>query len=804
MKWISRVLTVSVLLAVTVLASIYVYEYVTGAKRSGILSLQGLQAEVTVQYDEWGVPHIHATHDQDAFFALGYIQAQDRLNQMEGLRRIAQGRLAEIIGERGLGTDRFFRRLGIHRYAKRYVAELALEAPHRQLAEAYLAGVNLFVQHGPQSMLTSLAFGEIAPFKLEDMVSIAAYMAFTFDRGLKVDSWVFELSNRLDQAYLNELQIIDPATQMGMHRGGDVSSEWWAMLDQLDQFMDDFGRFDGSNAWVLSGERSVSGKPILANDTHIRYSNPSVWYEAYIKSPHFDIYGHFLSGVSVPILGHGPEHGWGITIFHNNDVDLVFEDIARDPNGRLQAKSSNVSLRSYEEKIAVRGGDPQSMTVYESNIGPVFDDLITSGQPVTMQWNYYKQDRDNLLGFYELMQATDLARADAAVQKIEAPSLNILYANQSGDIAWWVRGKIRHFSDPFDAIHPQYDGADSPTVQQSRENPFLVNPVSGVIASTNEQPDASIQGYYSYPQRKQRLAELLSERQRWTTEQLQAVQTDIKISYHRDIIDRWQALQADIPSLRANDIQRKALDALAEWDGEHQLAAIGPTIFYEFCYQILRLGMQDEMGPDMFERFLASEIPLKALLYLHQHPDSRWWDLKSTDTRETQADIYRMAWQQSWQELNRLYGDDVSSWHWGKHHQLTLQHPLSRSIPWLGWLLDIGPLPVVGGMETLNQISFSFGSGPRVPKSGPATRRLIDFAQPELSYGVIPSGQSERFLDPHYDDQVDSYLASEYRFQRFKLDPDQPGFQQLVLTPKVTDDLMLSRGNDVEKRQSKQ
>jgi penicillin amidase len=796
MRLLRRLIVLATLVAIVVPLTCVVYEWVNGAKRAGQIELKGLQATVQVDFDQWGIPHIEAATDQDAFFALGYLQAQDRLNQMEGLRRIAQGRLAEIFGPELLSVDRFFRTLGLQRYAERYVANLADKAPHRRMAEAYLAGVNEYLETRRLSLVTYAAFGQPEPFTLVDMASIAAYMAFTFDRGLRVDSWYYELSRELDQAYLDDLPVTSQPTQIGSHDGDTVQAAWFRALAEVNQYMDHFGRFNGSNAWVLAGSRTTSGKPILANDTHIKFSNPSVWYEAYLESRDLAIYGHFIPGLSFPILGHGPEHGWGITIFHNNDVDLMFENLKRTPSGDVLAGAPELGLREHRESIAVRGADDIEMTVYETMNGPVFTELLSSGRPVTVRWNYYHQTQDNLQGFYELLSASHLATAKSAVAKIAAPSLNILYANRQGDIAWWARGKIRQFANPVAAFLPQDATKSQPKVVPTDGNPFLINPPSGVIASTNEQPGPAIQGYYSYPQRKRRLESLLAQREHWSVADLKAVQTDIKVNFHEQLVNRLALFLRASPEHLNDELSQKALQKLVEWEGEHRLSLAAPTLFYEFAYQVLRAGIEDEMGEERFHQFLSSEVPLKMLLHLNRQPLSPWWDVKSTKPEESQQLIYQQAWSAALNALQQRYGTDPATWLWAEHHQVTYKHPLGR-LPVIGDWFNLGPYPVVGGMETLNQIAFSFGPGPRSPSFGPATRRLIDFSDPMTSQGIIPTGQSERLLDPHYDDQVKLYLNSQYRAQRFQVQPETTPYQQLVLQPASPQPMVVTRKTSV-------
>ncbi|SMF49681.1 penicillin acylase family protein [Pseudobacteriovorax antillogorgiicola] len=768
-------------------AGAFWYEYEALPMRSGEIKSVGIKGDTQVIFNQWGVPHINAESRHDAYFALGYLHAQDRLLQMEGIRRIAQGRIAEIAGPERLETDIFFRSLGIHRMAKDLVASADLKHPAFQDMSSYLAGVNNYVETGKLPLEVLLGPGRPQPFTLEDIISAAAYISYTFDRGLKTDLWLYQAGSKISPAHMDDLDFGADSNNLS-HRQPEVSRLFRERIAQVEESIDTYGRFQGSNAWVVSGEKSQSGKPMLANDTHIRFSNPSIWYEAYLKAPDLEIYGHFLPLISLPLLGNNSSHGWGLTIFHNNDIDLILETPDPHRPGHILRGEQSIPLASRPETIKVRGEEPHQFTVLSSDKGPIMDHLL-DGQLLSVRWTFQQVTPETFHGLYELLSASDIASAEAAVQKIAAPSLNVLYANRSGDIGWWTTGLIPQLNRVED--HFQVAAADKfqTSFRSLNSNPHQVNPAKGFLSSANEQPADGVPGYYSYPERAQRLEFLLGNARSFTVDDFKRFQNDTKISFHQPlVIALKRTLSRQDPKVL---LSKEAIAILDRWEGEHHTQDIAPTIFSEYIYQLVAATFRDEMGAELFEEFIDREIALKSLMSVSRKPYSPWWNNVETQYRETMNDVIIEAWRKTLRALSEKYGQELQTWVWGRHHQVSFDHPLGK-IPVLGLFLNLGPYPAPGGMETLNQIAYRFGTGSANAVHGPATRRIIDFAKPEESLSVLPTGQSGRFLDPHYRDQVDSYLSGTYRRALLNPDPSTEGYSQLWLKPQIKEKMQVS------------
>ena len=294
------------------------------AVRSGTLVLPGLTAPVDVRFDGFAVPHIYAETEVDAYHALGYVHAQDRLFQMELLRRLAKGQLSEILGPKLKSTDIFFRTLRVKQFGEAYAERADKATPALKAAQAYLKGINHFIRTGPAPVEFDLLKIPKTEFVLSDVISVAGYMAYSFASGFKTDPVLTFIRDELGPEYLKdmgyELKTAPPIKPLTATL--DSLAKMAALVAEIETTHSPVGFFQGSNAWAIRGEKTASGKPLLSGDPHISHSNPSVWYEAHLVTPDFNFYGHFLAGVPMALLGYNQRIAWSLTMFQNDDVDL--------------------------------------------------------------------------------------------------------------------------------------------------------------------------------------------------------------------------------------------------------------------------------------------------------------------------------------------------------------------------------------------------------------------------------------------------------------------------------------------------
>ena len=759
------------------------YLYARQPQRSGELTLARLSAPVTVRYDELGVPHIKAGNEPDLYRALGYVHAQDRLFQMEMARRLAQGELADIMGPKLIKVDRLFRTLGLRAHAQKTVEAMDLESPAIKAQSAYLDGINQFQASHPAPIEFDILGIPKRPFTLQDTVAVSGYLAYSFAAAFKTEPLLTYVRDELGEDYLtifdldwNPQGVIQsaPKTALNAPSRQHPAPDWQALrqlaqVSQQAQTLAGVPLFEGSNAWAVSGTRTSSGKPMLAGDPHIGFSLPSVWYEAHLSMPGFELYGNFQALNASALLGYNQHFGWSLTMFQNDDIDLIAEKVnPRDPN-QVWFQGRWRDLEITEEIIKVKGDKPIKLTLQRSPHGPIISSAFrdTLGKtPVAMWWTFLQTDNPIHEAFYDLNRADTLAKAREAASKIHAPGLNVVWASASGDIGWWAAAKlpIRPFN-----VHPGFilDGgtaeADKTGFYRFSDNPQEENPPRGYIVSANHQPKSSsglpVPGYYNLPDRAQALEDRLgNDTLQWNQLNTESLQLSTQTGYYWRVLE---PLMPDLSDVVREPLERSVFDSLMQWDGQYTVQNIPPTVFTQFVYELTRAAMADELSKVMFATLLETRALDLALPRLAANETSPWWDDVTTEKVETRRDIVRIAWHATMTHLRETLGKSPNDWGWGRAHTLTHKHPLAGQRPF-DWLFNVGPFDAPGGREVPNNLSMPVGPAPWAVTYGPSTRRIIDFADAAKARAINPVGQSGVLFDAHYSDQAAAYLVGGY------------------------------------------
>ena len=774
MKLLKRLLLgLTVLLLIAALGT-FIYLQSLKPDLDASLPLPGLTSEVEVIYDNYGIPHIYAKNEEDLFYAFGYVHAQDRLFQMEILRRLADGRLSELFGDAALKSDRFFRMLSFREHARVTIAESYkdLNAPFVKAANAYLKGINEYIKNGKTPVEFTLAGIPKTPFTLEDVEIIAGYMGYTFVGAFKTEAIATSIADKLGNDYLKDVMSNWPDSglripvQANENKGlTSPAEQLTAMAGRISDINENlpYPPFYGSNGWVISGKKTKSGKPILANDTHIAFAQPSVWYEAHLECPGFRIYGNFLAGTPVPALGHSDKGGWGITMFENDDADFFHEKPNPQNPNQVWYKDHWENLTVRKEIIKVKGKPDDILEVKKSRHGYIMNGILNDvndySDPIALWWVYYQFPSRHMQVFYDLSHAGNVYDAAKSVEPLTAPGLNIMWADTAGNIGWWAAGKI-----PIRPVHvnPQVildgpSGNDDPSGWlEFKDNPQIINPSRGVLYTANNQPDdmgkGLVAGYYVPSNRADRIEELLfTGKTDWTEEDARKVINDVTTtSYARLLKNVLPVIDKSKLSTEAED----AYNILMNWNGLHELENIEPAIYYRFIYTVYLNAFQDELGKESFKA-LESTISLKRnnTAFL-QNDSSKWWNDIHTPAKESRSEILTRSLNEAVVQIHKDLGENKKNWAWKNVHSIQHKHPMGI-LPVVGRYFNVGPIPVNGGRETINNLNFNLDSTGRYPVVyGPALRRIIDFANPDLGYSVNPTGQSGYFMSKHYDDQA--------------------------------------------------
>ncbi|EJM61525.1 penicillin acylase family protein [Pseudomonas sp. GM48] len=770
-----RSLTALALLIVVLAVGAGGYLYSKQPSRQGMVELQHQQGSVTVRYDERGIPHIRADNETDLYRALGYVHAQDRLFQMEVLRRLARGELAEVLGPKLLDTDKLMRSLRIRERAETYFANLDKQSASFIAMQAYLDGINQYQDSHAKPVEFDVLGIPKRPFTAQDTISIAGYMAYSFAAAFRTEPLLTFVRDQLGPEYLNIFDLDWQPKGVLNGTAPTLASVDWKDLNALarlsEQALADNGlpQFEGSNAWVVAGSRTQSGKPLLAGDPHIRFSAPSVWYEAQLSAPGFELYGHYQALMPFASLGMNRDFGWSITMFQNDDLDLIAEKVNPDNPNQVWYRGKWVDMVTSEQKIAVKGQEPVTLVLRQSPHGPIVNDALSNSvgkTPIAMWWAFLESQNPILEGFYQLNRADTLAKARGAAAKIQAPGLNVVWANAKGDIGWWAAAQLPKRPAgvrPWFILDGSTAEADKDGFYPFSANPQEENPARGYIVSANFQPVSptgmEIPGYYNLADRGQQLNRQLSDKAvKWDLENSQKLQLGTTTAYGPRLLAPLLPVLREVVS---DPAELKLVEQLAQWKGDYPLDSTNATVFNQFLFNLADATMHDELGNDFFETLLSTRVIDAALPRLAASADSPWWDNRDTLGKETRADTVKAAWQASIAHLKTTLGADFTQWQWGRAHTLTHGHPLGQQKP-LDLVFNVGPFAAPGSHEVPNNLSAKIGPAPWPVTYGPSTRRLIDFADPAHSLTVNPVGQSGVLFDSHYDDQAEAYIEGMY------------------------------------------
>ena len=752
---------------------------------SGTIQLGGLTSDVRVHADSFGIPHVFAADEADALRALGYLHATDRLWQMELFRRIAAGRLAELFGEQGVATDRFVRTLGTWRAAEGAAGTLSPE--ERARIEAYTAGVNARLAER-----TALAPEfRLLRFRPEPW-TVTSTLAVGMVMNLDLAVWHSELSRfwasrHLDSARFQALTagypewgptILDgdwappppgpgyaggeageavqtvrpaPARQTGaagaVPRSGTGESPFRALAAVSAR--------SGSNSWVVSGERTESGNPILANDMHLALRAPSLWYLAVLhgEADELHVAGFTLPGVPGVVVGHNRDVAWGFTNGMVDDADFAIETLSEDGLRYRDRTEEGVRWKDLvieEDTIRVRGRSaPEIVRVRRTRRGPLLSDALSGlGADLSVHWAA-AVIRSPDTGLHGLNLADGSGAVDRAIRMFARPHQNVVYASRDGTIGYRLGGRI-----------PQRGGRDGATPEPADSggaawtefwpadaHPATRNPRRGYIATANNLQargfGASISSDYAAPFRALRITQALEVRRDWTPAETYRLQHDTR------------SLLADRTIGRAIEVARRLgmaeqADLLAGWDRDVSIDSRAAPLFYSWFYRLRALIAADEWAaaPDW------SLFPLEATLSTLESGGGPWVDDVSTPEVETLGALEERALI----DAVRATGGAT----WGELHQERHAHPLG-SVAWLERILglNVGPYPSEGGPNTLRPDDYRIWtaldegswSPPWTSEYGPSERFVAEVAPDGIRAGfLLPTGQSGNPLSPHYRD----------------------------------------------------
>lgn len=747
---------------------------------NGNIQLNNLKEEVNVYFDDIGVPHIYAKNQRDAYVALGYVHAQDRLWQMELIRRISAGRLSEIFGKDMLETDKLFRGIGIEKADVKTIKKLDTTSQSFILTKAYLDGINQFIEKGSTPIEFRLIGIEKEKYTIKDIFNVFGYMSFGFAQAHKTDPFLTNLKDKLGEVYMKDLAIdIDSRSTIIENKRSkrSIASNITASVSKI---MDNslISPFIGSNSWVVGAKKTKNKKVIFANDPHIGFSQPAVWYQSHIVTPDFEIYGFNLALTPFPLLGHNHDFAYGMTMFENDDIDFYEE-----------ADTQTYEIR--KETIKVKDAEDVTFEVKVGKHGPIMNDfieMIDSDKNIAMDWIYTKLENEMLEASYEISHAKSLSEFKKGASKIVAPGLNLMYGDVKDNIAWFASAKLYNRKNKANTKFI-LDGSNEENDQLEyldfSQNPQAINPSWNYVYSANNQP-GSIEGglypgYYLSEDRAKRIVDLLKPKNDFTRKDMETMINDVQSSVIPELIP---IIIKDISKVNLSDNEKKAIQILEKWKGDFKGDEVAPTIYTKFLWLFIENTFVDELGEEGLEQFLHTHIYKRQIAKQIKSGKSVWWDdIRTKNIKEDRHEIFTKSFHETLSSLEEQFGDDIEDWTWNKAITVTHKHVFDK-VDALRGFFNVGPFVTDGTNEVLNNQGFKINkSGLYEVGHGPSTRRIVDFSDVENSIAIIPTGQSGNVFSKHYKDQAQKYLKGEFVKMMLNKEEIKKSEDKLVLKP---------------------
>ena len=758
-RWQKNLVWLVGVLAILVIVVIVSFNWFVGKSKpviEGELTVSVLDNEVVVIRDEQGVPHIEAQNEADLYRAQGYVQAQDRMFQMDLSRRQASGRLAEVVGEAAVDNDKFFRSFSL-----RYAAELSWDAydtESKQVLEWFSEGVNAFMEEGNLSYEFALLGYEPEPWTPIDSLTIGKYMAYDLGGNWNLLAFRHWAANNLTDSEFEELLVDYPEEARSIIEANRKTEVQVADAFYLDAIPNEF---NGSNNWVVSGEKSETGAPLLADDPHLGLSTPSIWYQMNLKSPEQNVSGVIFAGIPGIILGHNEHLAWGVTNVNPQVQDLYIEK--RNPNNPHQFLYDGAYYEAEvrEEPIKIKGGETVDYEVVMTMHGPVISDVMGSDdlaqEVFSLQWTALEPTRElqAVLGFNK---AKTWDEFEVALHDFNAPAQNFVVADKEGTIAYRANGNVPirkkgngQFPVPGDSTEYGWEG-----YIPYDELPTVINPDSGWIATANNEIVGDeypyyLTDYWAQPYRYERIAELLEAKDKLSVQDMQDIQMDTVNLYAKEFLPDF------ITSLESSNIESyyEELELLKGWDYNESISAGAPIIFNEMIEQLVLLLFEEKLPDDVYELMPAKYSILDNMLRAAYNGDEGVW-IKNAGGIEA---LVFEAFKQSVLEIRDEYGTDVSKWQWGDYHQLSFRHNIASAHDLIAWYLN--PKQVaVGGSRTTVQAAANREDG--TVNHGASWRFVADVSDLTSAFHIVGPGQSGHIKSKWYDNQVGNWAKGVY------------------------------------------
>ncbi|MFL7890773.1 MAG: penicillin acylase family protein [Anaerolineales bacterium] len=800
------------ILAVSVLLLILVpYNIIRSFPQTeGQIQVPGLEAPVDVYRDSYGVPQIYASSPHDLFFTQGYVHAQDRFWQMDFWRHLGSGRLSELLGESLLETDQFLRTLGFARVAQQELE--TFDPTSMAILESYSAGVNAYLEEhqGADLSLEYLVLKAVnADYQIEAWQPLDSMIwgkAMAWDLGGNMDDEIEkalllgaltpEQVADLVPPYPEDKPVIVPGFQivtdqanhetLGSHQWNDYLKLTQTVKDKfnlLDQVIGPRGAGIGSNSWAISGDRTATGEPLLANDPHLGAQMPAIWYEVGLHCTQrtaecpYQVTGFSFAGVPGVIIGHNENIAWGFTNVGPDVQDLYIEKINPQNPNQYEVNGEWLDMELVDEAIKLPGGETKDLTVRYTRHGPIISDTtyleddfaasagidLPANSALALRWTAL-EPYHIFRAIWRFNRAANWDDFREGTRDFAAPAQNLLYADVDGNIGYQMPGKIpiRAKGDGSLPVPGWTDEYEWIGYIPFEELPYSFNPPEGyIVTANNAVVDADypylIATVFAHGYRAQRIVDMIQDAPGLIdSDYIQKMQGDDMDLNAETLVPILLKTPVGID----NEVYRQMLE---NWDYQVNMESSAAALFEVFWKNLLQITFQDELPEDSMP--VGGSRWFEVFANLVEKPDDAWWDIPTTTPVENRDFIFSMAFTAAVEELKGTLGVNPEQWAWGDLHTLNLVNPSlgSTGIPVIDLLFNRGGYRISGGTAIVNATSWSASSEePYVVRSLPSMRMIVDLSNLSNSLTMHTTGQSGHAYSDHYADMTDPWRNIQY------------------------------------------
>jgi penicillin G amidase len=756
-----KIVSVTVILIVIISISVYVYLKSFLPDYNEALFAPGLKETVTVERNRFAVPTISAENDDDLYFAWGYVNAQDRMFQMEFTRRVAQARISEFAGESTIKTDYFLKAMGFYDIAKRDTRSMSPEI--KNYLQRYVDGINYYLNKNGVPLYMKLMGLKKEKWEIADATAVAMMLNWSLTYNMKHELLYHRMGEKIGKEKAKALLNFIPAntpTIMEDKMAFNMDNKQFSTISK--EFAWLLGSKSASNNWVVGPEKSAYQGNLFSSDMQVHDSKmPNDFYLIRVKSKTHDAVGAQVVGLPFIVSGYNQKFAWGLTNNGADMVDLFSENIDWEAK-TYRYQGEDYPLNSKEIEIKIKGKDPVKKVVYYVGRKPVLTESFPDlGFDVSLDWTGF--DKINVEGFFHLNHAQNHDEFIRGANMIRMAPQNMVYADTKGNIGYRVIGSL-----------PLREKGTGNIIQNGEEHksnwngnianedyPQITNPDRGFIATANNKvlknAKFDFNSTYAPGYRYENIVRMLRNKENIDVDYFKKMQTNT----YSVLAPKIQAFAKKYVSAESK-IETEAFESLMTWDGYNRKTSVGASIYNTFYVRLFSQILNDDIGEELAAEYIISRYISQETLFKLLEDDSNFIDNLSTPKVESLGDIATAAFKESLDMLGNIFGNsNIESWHWGRIHQIKFDHVLGKSAL-LKPMVNYGPFPFEGDSETNNRARFYEAKPPFIANLASAPRIIVKFDPEPRGYMMLITGENEYFLSKHNTDMTDAWLKHEY------------------------------------------